>query len=114
MQAFRWIADYAASRGWEMTILLWPRKPITLSEKARATTLPAFAQLVRNFAEPRRIRVVDLTTTSPIGDDDYMEDFDHFNAGGNAKFAPWALDHDLSFLASAPAEGSAALAAVRE
>ena len=114
LKALKWIADYAASRGWEMTILLWPRKPITLSEQARATTLPAFARLIRDFAEPRHIRVVDLTTTSPIGDDDYMEDFDHFNAGGNAKFAPWALDHDLSFLAIAPASGSAALAAVNE
>ena len=114
MQAFRKIADYAASRGWEMTIILWPRKPVTLSEQARATTLPAFAKLIRDFAEPRHIRVVDLTTTSPIGDDDYMEDFDHFNAGGNAKFAPWALDHELSFLASAPPDGSAALAAAHE
>lgn len=110
-KALTWIADYAASRGWEMTILLWPRKPITLSEQARATTLPAFAQLIRDFAAPRHIRVIDLTTTSPIDDDDYMDDFDHFNAGGNAKFAPWALDNDLSFLATPPESGSAALAA---
>lgn len=114
MQALNWIADYAATRGWEMTILLWPRKPLTMSDKARATTLPAFAQLMRNFAAPRRIRVIDLTTSSPIGDDDFMEDFDHFNPAGNAKFAPWALDHDLSFLASAPSSGSAALAAANE
>jgi len=114
MQAMKWIADYAASRGWEMTILLWPRKPLTLSDQARATTLPAFAQLMRKFAEPRHIRVVDLTTSSPIGDDDFMEDFDHINAAGNAKFATWALDHDLSFLASAPQSASAALAAAHE
>ena len=97
-----------------MTILLWPRKPITLSDQARATTLPAFAQLMRKFAEPRHIRVIDLTTTTPIGDDDFMEDFDHINATGNAKFTAWALEHDLSFLATPPPSGSAALAAVSE
>ena len=110
VQALDWIADYAASRGWEMTILLWPRKPLILSEKGRATTLPQFAQLIRNFAAPRNIRVVDLTTSSPIGDDDFMEDFDHINPAGNVKFTAWALEHDLNFLESAPRSGSAALA----
>jgi hypothetical protein len=94
-----------------MTILLWPRKPLTLSDQARATTLPRFAQLIRDFATPRHIQVIDLTTSSPMTDDDFMEDFDHINPAGNAKFATWALDHDLSFLQEAPRAGSAALAA---
>jgi len=114
MQALGGIADYVASRGWEMTIVLFPRKPLTLTDKARATTLPKFAQLMRDFAAPRHIRVVDLTTTSPMTDDDFMEDFDHINPAGNAKFSVWALDHDLSFLETPPPSGSASLAAAHE
>ena len=106
MQALDDIADYVQNRGLEMTILLFPRKPLTLTPKARETTLPKFARIVHEFAAQRGIRVVDLTTTSPMGDDDFMEDFDHINAEGNKTFAAWALDHDLGFLQTAPAARS--------
>jgi hypothetical protein len=112
MQALARIADYAAERRWEMTILLFPRKPLTLTEKARATTLPKFAQLMRDFAAPRNIRVIDLTTTTPMNDDDFMEDFDHINQEGNKKFAAWALEHDFRFLITPP-NASSTLAATR-
>jgi len=98
MQALADISEFAAARHLEMTILLFPRKPATLNERSRQTTLPQFAALVRGFAAPRGIRVVDLTTTAPVGDEDFMEDFDHINAVGNKKFASWALEHDLGFL----------------
>jgi hypothetical protein len=109
MQALTDIADYVQKqRGLEMTILLFPRKPVTLTTKARATTLPQFAYIIHEFAAQRGIRVVDLTSTSPMGDDDFMEDFDHINAAGNEKFAAWALDHDLGFLENAAAPPSLA------
>ncbi len=114
MRALADIADFAQSRNLEMTLLLFPRKPSTLSEQAKQTTLARFARSIREFAAPRGIRVVDLTSTSPLKDEDFMEDFDHVNAVGNREFAIWALDHDLAFLQTAPASGAGMATAVQE
>ena len=101
------ILDFAIARGWETTVVLFPRMPGTLSPKAKSTTLALFRELVERKAEPRGVRVVDLTWTSPLENGDFMADFDHVNATGNIKFARWALENDLSFLLS-PAEDSRA------
>jgi hypothetical protein len=102
MQAMDQIAKFAEERKLEMTILLFPRKPQTLTEQARNTTLPQFAKIMQEFAATRGIRLIDLTTTSPMRDGDFMDDFDHINPAGNAKFAAWALDHDFNFLLQPP------------
>jgi hypothetical protein len=96
--ALRSILRYAHGRGLNTTILLFPRKPATLTAQAKATTLPAFAAMMRTVASEEHARLVDLTTGTPLGDEDFMEDFDHVNPPGNEKFAQWALSHDLQFL----------------
>jgi hypothetical protein len=108
LQALDEIADFVQSRGLEMTLLLFPRKPATLSDQAKRTTLAQFVSTIEAFAAPRNIRVVDLTWTSPMGDEHFMEDFDHINAVGNREFAAWALDHDLAFLLHEPGRASTA------
>ena len=46
---------------------------------------------------------------TPLGDDDFMDDFDHVTLDGNRRFATWALDRELGTLLGAA--GSTAVAA---
>jgi len=96
------ILDWAHSRSLDVTIVLFPRKPETLTPKARATTIAAFSEEMRAFAERRGIRFVDYTTSTPIADEDFMSDFDHLNDAGNEKFTRWALEGELRFLLEPP------------
>ncbi len=113
MAALESILDFAVGRGLETTIVLFPRMPGTLSEAAKATTLTRFREMVETKAAPRGVRVVDLTWRTPLDDGDFMADFDHIKAGGNLKFAAWALEHDLSFLLQ-PAENRHADSSLRK
>lgn len=85
-------------RGVELTIVLYPRKPGTLTAKAKATTLARYSVIMKRMASERGIRLLDLTTDSPLLDEDYAADFDHVTPAGNRKFAAWALDGPMSFL----------------
>lgn len=92
------ILDWARARSLDTTLLLFPRKPDTLTPRARSTTLRAFSEEMASLAARRGLRFVDYTTSTPIADADFMADFDHLNPGGNEKFERWALDRDLRFL----------------
>ena len=98
MASLRDTLGLARSRQWETTVILFPRKPATLTETAKSTTLAVFARQVRAMAEPLGATVIDLTYRSPLTDADFMDDFDHVTEEGNVKFAHWVLDHDLKFL----------------
>jgi hypothetical protein len=101
MDALDKILDITQELGLETTIVLFPRMPSTMTELAKATTLTDFRKMVEGIAAPGGVRVIDFTWQSPLEDADFMDDFDHVTAGGNLKFAAWALEKDLSFL-SAP------------
>jgi hypothetical protein len=101
------ILDWAQARGLDTTLLLFPRKPDTLTDRARRTTLAAYAQDVEALASRRGLRFVDATTSTPVTDADFMADFDHLNPAGNEKFERWALSGPLRFLLE-PAERLAA------
>jgi len=98
MAALEHIVDYALQRGLDVTVVLFPRKPITITQTALNTTIHNYELAVRDLLEPRGVRVLDMTLTSPLTDADFMDDNDHVNAEGNRKFARWALDRDLQFL----------------
>ncbi len=100
MDALDRILDYFQDRGIEVRIVLYPRKPGTLTEKAKETTLASFSQKIAKIAAVRGIRVHDWTLDSPIGDDDFLSDFDHITLEGNQKLARWMLDGELSDLAN--------------
>jgi hypothetical protein len=51
------------------------------------------------------VRVIDMTTTSPLRDADFAEDFDHVRAPANGRFASWALEGGLRWLREPPAQG---------
>jgi len=94
------ILDWAAERDLEVTVLLYPRMPITIPEQALdpGGTLAAFARGFRERYGDRVARIVDATTTSPLTDDDFAEDFDHLTAPGHRTLARWLLDGPLAFL----------------
>jgi hypothetical protein len=100
MAALDRILDYFQDRGIEVHIVLYPRKPDTLTELAKTTTLAQFSEIIAGVAGPRGIRVHDWTLDSPIGDDDFLSDFDHITREGNEKLARWMLDGELRELTS--------------
>lgn len=101
MKALSAMLDDFARRGLETTILLYPRKPGTLTDAARAGTLPRFSAIMKEIATSRGLRFIDLTTTSPLSDAEFAEDFDHLTGPGHQHFAAWALDGSLSWLRDA-------------
>jgi hypothetical protein len=101
MAALRAIIDTMVSRRVDVTLLLFPRMPITITAMAKETTLKKYAEMVRAIATSYHLKLVDFTTTSPLADGDFMADFDHVTATGNRAFADWALNGDLRFLLTA-------------
>lgn len=99
-QALEAMLERAAALGVEVTILLYPRMPVTLTEAAQGPdgTLSVFAQRMAELARAHGARLVDVTTGSPLRDEHFARDFDHVTAEGNALLAPWLLDHGLEFL----------------
>jgi hypothetical protein len=98
LAAFHEVLAIAGSLGLETTVILFPRKPATLTDQARSGTLMRFRELASKVASQEGARFIDLTSSTPLDDADFMDDYDHVNAKGNQKFAKWALDNDLSFL----------------
>jgi len=102
MAALREMIAAFQQRGVEVTVLLYPRMPITLTEQARSSTLPRFAGMVDSLVRPLGVRLVDLTDAEPLSDSDFGGDFDHVLPDGNARFSGWALDGPLAFLKEPP------------
>jgi len=102
------ILDWARSRSLDTTLLLFPRKPNTLTERARATTLRRFGEEMGQLAARRGLRFVDYTTSTPLLDSDFMADFDHLTVVGNEKLERWAFERELAFLLDPPGPASPA------
>src|SRR5262249_9173726 len=92
------ILDYLQAHGLEVTVVLFPRMPETLTERAKQTTLKQFADYVAARARARSLRWVDMTYSTPLRAADFQADLDHVSPEGGRKFAHWAHDHDLRFL----------------
>jgi hypothetical protein len=106
MQALEAIVQAASVRGLDVRIVLFPRKPDTISPKAESTTLRRFREMVEEVARQHGAAVLDLTLASPLESSDFMDDFDHVDAEGNQKFAEWALAGPFSDLLRASSDGS--------
>ena len=98
MAALDSIMNFFNTRGVQTTILLYPRKPNTLSERAKQVTLAPFAELMRERAARFKVQVIDLTSKSPLSDENFTSDFDHVTPQGNALLSRFLLDGPLSFL----------------
>jgi hypothetical protein len=104
MASFRHIIGYFKARHVDVTILLFVRKPGTVTQKARETTLARFSAGMKEFAREQGVRLVDITEGTPLTDNDFMADYDHVSPAGNEILAPWLLDGKLSFLACDPGQ----------
>ncbi len=86
------------ARDVEVTILLYPRMPTTLTEAGATTTVARFEAAMRDLGSRLGVKVIDWVATTPLTDDDFMDDLDHTTAEGNRKLADFGLTGDLSFL----------------
>ena len=102
MSALEHLVKFGLQNRLDTTVVLFPRKPDTLTEKAKVTTLREFHDRVVALTEPLRVRVADLSSSTPLKSDEFMDDFDHVSAIGNQKFAKWALAGPLAFLLQPP------------
>jgi hypothetical protein len=100
--AFERIVGELRRRGYEIDIISFPLLPSSLTEKAKASVIARYAAFIGKMRGQAGIRVVDLTYGAPLGDDDFMADFDHVTLPGNQKFAAWALGGELAFLKALP------------
>lgn len=103
IEALHRMLDAAEARGLEVTLLLYPRMPLTITEQAKATTLARYASLIADIAARRGAHFVDWSTSSPLTDAHFSRDFDHVTPEGNRLLATWGLDGDLAFLQQPPA-----------
>lgn len=108
MAALDRMLDYFAAIRVQATLVLYPRKPSTMTAAARERTFAAFHSLLSARMAPRGISIIDLTEGSILGDDDFAIDIDHVTPEGNGKFAAWALAGPLRFLLVPLSPGSGA------
>jgi len=94
------ILAWADAAGLEVTVVLYPRMPGTLTAAAKAPggTLAVFRDRLAALAAARGARFVDATTGAPIGDEHFARDFDHVTDDGHRILATWFLDGALGFL----------------
>lgn len=111
-QAIEHIVAWGQERHLDITIVLFPRMPATLTEKARETTIAAYRDRIEALGRATGVRVVDLSD-APVTDADFMQDFDHLRPEGNRKLADWALADKLSFLLQPPPAASTPAAGAR-
>ncbi|MCA9559963.1 MAG: SGNH/GDSL hydrolase family protein [Myxococcales bacterium] len=96
--AFDAIVDYTQAQGLELTVVLFPLLPATITPKAQATTLARYAEWVKQRAATEGFQVVDMTLGGPLERDDFELDCDHVTPAGNERFAEWALGGPLRIL----------------
>ena len=89
---------YFQARDVEVTILLYPRMPVTLSDKGNTTTVARFEDTMNALGKRTGVRIIDWVATTPLTDADFMDDLDHTTAEGNRKIADHGLGGDFSFL----------------
>ncbi len=109
MAALEGITSFFQALGVEVTIVLYPKMPVTVTPSGTDKTLRPFSERMAEWAREHRVRLLDWTLAHPLRDEDWEVDFDHLTSGGNRRLAEWALDRDLAFLvapAAAPVGSS--------
>ncbi len=105
MAALEVITSYFQARGVDVTIVLYPKMPITVTSRGTEKTLRPFSERMAEWARDHRVRLLDWTLDHPLNDEDWEVDFDHLTPKGNRKLSEWALAGGLAFLVE---EGSGA------
>jgi hypothetical protein len=103
---------WAQGRGYDVTLMLYPMMPITVTEKSRREVQEPFERTMKALAEKTGVRFIDATFDHNVTDADFQPDFDHLTPSGHVKFSEWLLQNRLQFLlegaqASSGARGNA-------
>ncbi|MBP7127530.1 hypothetical protein KBD49_14305 [Myxococcota bacterium] len=96
--AFDRIVEEVRSRGIRLGVILYPRMPGTLTDRARQGTLRVFARRMEERCRRMGIPFWDHTTDAPLTDEDFAEDFDHILPEGNRRLAHFLLQGSLRWL----------------
>lgn len=92
------ILAWAQDRGFDVTLMLYPMMPITVTEDDRENVQKPFERMMKELAEKRGVRFVDATFDHNVTDSDFQPDFDHLTAQGHVKFSEWLLADKLAFI----------------
>lgn len=92
------ILKYFQDNGYDVTLMLYPMMPITVTEFSRQNVQIPFQAKMKELAAKMNIRFIDTTFDHNVEDADFQQDFDHLNPAGHIKFGNWLLDGQLSFL----------------
>jgi len=101
------ILAWAQGRGYDVTLMLYPMMPITVTEDDRVHVQEPFQRMMRELADRRGVRFVDTTFDHNVTNEDFA-DFDHLVHPAHVKFSEWLLADKLAFLV----DGAAATAGV--
>ncbi len=97
MRALDRFIDYTDRHKLDLTVVLFPLKPDTITEKGLNNTIATFATAMLDYAESKNFNVVDMTL-GVVPDENFMLDFDHVNSTGNDQWSEHALANELDFL----------------
>ncbi len=97
MQALDRFVAFAKQHELDLTIVLFPLKPDTITAVGLKKTIEPFTEHLFEYGENNDVRILDMTL-SLLDDNDFMLDLDHVNPPGNIKWAKAALDGEMSFL----------------
>jgi hypothetical protein len=87
----------AKQRGYDVTLMLYPMMPITVTEISRTKVLEPFSVMMRDAAMKHEIRFIDATSGIMV-DEDFMPDFDHLTPAGHRKLTEWLFSGPMRFL----------------
>ncbi len=97
MRALDRFIQYATQHQLDLTVVLFPLKPDTITERGLTDTITTFTQHMHTYATEHNFRVVDMTLDI-VSDADFMLDLDHVTADGNVRWSQLALANELNFL----------------
>jgi hypothetical protein len=95
---YKGIITFAQERNLELTLILFPKLPETITPKAMSTTVNDYREQLRKVTSGSNVRIVDLFFAVPLQPSHFEADLDHLNGAGTQLFIDWTLTHDLAFL----------------
>jgi hypothetical protein len=96
------LLDWARTRKLRTVVMTFPRKPAVITERAKLVTRQPFNHRLETLAARYGAQFRDLASAYPVADEDFMWDWDHLTAAGNARFTEWMLKREKEFLLDPP------------
>lgn len=104
MEAMDRFVAWSKDNQLDLTLVLFPLKPATITDVGLKATIIPFSQAISEYGEKHGVRVVDLSR-GIIDDENFMLDFDHLTPAGNETLTDYSLANDLKFLLNISPQG---------